>query len=322
MEKAIYYLSNRDIIANIDQERVFRNYIGLKDIASKYINPYRPPTYKKDTNPSCSFYYSTDGVLLFKDWAIGRVYDCIQMVMAAENISRREAIDLLIESYVQIDNINASMSPIKPRRREIYIVEDDRYGYKYFEPYKLSKSVLRGFYNIIPCLLVEIDGMRFFPREDSPLYAIFSSPFSVKLYWPLASRDKKFRDFTEEDSLFGTGMLRKGRILFISSSAKDAASINMEGFDSIALAKSEYQLIGIEKMSLLASLYQKIILWLDNDTTGVLMSNKYRRSYPFIYTVDWKKSKYKCKDPSDLRKKNSTYFSRLVKKIVKDATRN
>jgi len=65
------------ILSKVDQASIFLYYFGRFKIGNVYSSPFR-----KDKNPSCGFYISKTGNIMFHDFSTGEKYNCFAFVKA------------------------------------------------------------------------------------------------------------------------------------------------------------------------------------------------------------------------------------------------
>lgn len=86
-------LYNRDnSIINSNQIAIAKQVLGLHEInfSQLVVSPFRV-----DKNPTCSFYISKAGFLLFKDWALDEAYDLVDIICKKLSIGEDEAIKII-----------------------------------------------------------------------------------------------------------------------------------------------------------------------------------------------------------------------------------
>ena len=319
---ALDFLSVKDFLKNIDQEAVFTRYFGIPKVHlnRKYVNPMRLLENKKvDASPSCTFWLY-DNILLFKDWAYDISYNCIDVVRIFENITSPEARRLLIEKFQSVNNtISVTSNQTVSDVNSIEFIQDFNDEYKYFRKYKISKATMCGIYQTIPVLAVSVNKVIYTKPKNSPMYITFIDNNNVQLYKPLDVRESKFRTFCRRDSFFGANSIEPGRVLFITSSNKDAACIYESGFPAIALLSETY---GLDQQvaNYLISVCTKVIVLYDNDAAGRNFSRRLCNLFPSFYRAEWPNVPYK--DIAEYRRYKTKSSIKFLRKLVVKALKN
>jgi 5S rRNA maturation endonuclease (ribonuclease M5) len=123
--------------------------------------------------------------------------------------------------------------------------------------------------------------------KGQPIFGMFRSENSVKVYFPRPSDSRKFIQFGEkpEDWIFGWNQLpRKGRICFICAGEKDTVVMNeIIGYPAISPnSESAYGNITEKHIEELKSRYSVVCVMFDNDKTGLEYSKKISNRYKLI----------------------------------------
>jgi DNA primase len=106
---------------------------------------------------------------------------------------------------------------------------------------------------------------------------------------------------------------KKGKLLVITKSMKDVASMYSFGITAIA-PNSETQFITDKMLEELKERFNHIVVFYDNDLPGISNMNKIKKAHPEL-DYFFIPRKYGCKDFSDLVEK---YGRETVKNLIKE----
>lgn len=311
-------------------------YTGLQVRRGKFKSPFR-----KDDNPSCSFYKTSDGVIILKDFAHPE-YDCdfVKAAMLRYNCKYGEALRLIAEDFCII----------KKRNNSRYVIEESRYTeesllkgkhtfiriekmkfndgqLEYWKKYGITKEILR-MYRIMPCLKVfvndkividNLDGgnvFGYFYKNDETEDGEYIEYW--RIYRPATKNKKKwFISNWKKEWLQGYVQLpEKGKLLVVTKSMKDVMCMKVFGISAIAPC-SENLFVDDIVMEELKERFKNIIVMYDNDKAGLMNMISIRKKYPeFLYM--WIPHEYGCKDFSDLIEKYGVEkVSDMISKVKK-----
>ncbi len=296
--------NEEQLLQKIGDYEIFRFYIpNFKKVGEKFSSSFR-----KDTNPSCNI-TEYNGRLWFKDFGDPlqeRAETCIQLITRLYGIDYQTALvkiksDLINKrynpiKYESIKTTKQSKSKIRIKRKEW--TEDDNH---YWKCYGINIDLLNKF-DVIPISHFWI------MKNESILYKAENLAYSFDYYWhdgifrrkiyqPL-SKENKWYSTSDITVIQGWKMLpRKGKLLVITKSLKDVITLRTVGYYAIA-PNTESSFIPESVFNKLKTRWNRIIIWYDNDETGLKKAEMFSERYdiPFITTDD------KEKDPSDYRK--------------------
>jgi len=298
----------------INQEAIWTYFLKGKKPSQKLIKN----RFRDDQNPTCGFYYSKSNWLMLHDFATGEHWNIIQYARQILNLGYQRTIDNLI-----------NLKDKYPE--EVKVVIEDRSVFdfiekpleeKYFESFRISKKTLEK-YNVKTLRALYInESLVWRGTEANPVY-LYTVNERFKAYKPLTKdKENKWKSNTKLDDVFGLEQLpEKGSILFVTSSLKDVMLLDELGFPSIAFPSEEFPIKGESSKKvadILKSLeprFKHILFFLNNDSTGIKMSEKCKVRYGYNYIV----LPEGPKDPSDYAKKyNVTKTKRTIKKLIKN----
>lgn len=219
------------LLSEIDQIQAFKTFFQMDPSSGKrYTNPLR-----KDNNPGCSFFVSSDGVIKLNDFAEGRIYNIIDLLKASRNISFIEALNLLRSEHPNTEclKVPTRKSPLL----QVKVREFEPEDLDYWGTFGISLSTLKLF-NVFAVHSVYMD-KRLIKRstKKNPIYAyFFPKTGHLKIYRPLTpiSEDKWMGNVNDQD-INGLDQLDYfGDQLIITKSLKDVMTLYELGISSIA----------------------------------------------------------------------------------------
>lgn len=327
--KPLKQLSASELYDKISQESIYSRYLGINIKPDKLYKC----CFHNDSTPSLGFYKTKYGNIRFKCFGCGEDGGAIEFVMKLRNINYPQALNLIqsdfdcLEPLKQIINTNrinvfeikesvSNRLKITPIERPFNINDE-----KYWKTYGLS---LLDIYNanIIACSHVYYNNggeskLWAVNTDENPIYCIKVSEGIYKIYRPL-NKNKLGKWFanTGSEDLQGLSLLTERRkLLFITSSMKDAVVLKKLGYQAIA-PSGEGVRIPDKVMDYLIDTSDKIVYFNDSDIAGYKYTFKLSKEtgipYIFIPMI------YGIKDISDFVKEYGLIEAdRLMKTLVK-----
>jgi len=332
-------LTKENILSLITSYDIFKFYSkNFKEVGKHFKSDFR-----KENNPSCCV-AKVGKDLLYTDFGTGQSFRAINFVMALYGLSYREALqrinrDFNLElgefsnitqpiekiektgiTYGEIDFLEKTASIIKKRKRP-YTEKD----LKYWNSYCWTKEMLEEA-RTESISHYWINGLMWKVPEDelafSYEYYFHSGRYQRKLYFP---ERKEYRWISNTDNTIVQlvdVMPKTGDILFITSSKKDAGIFWRMNRDKMfgnltihgVAPNSETMFVPERWFSKVKNRYKKIIIWYDNDETGIRNAKKFSEKFsiPYFYNPLGME-----KDPSDFCKNKSIHeFCKLVKNYL------
>ncbi len=296
---------------------------------------------RKENNPSCSI-TSINGDLLYTDFGLGKSFRCIDFVMFKYNLTYAEALqkinmdfNLGLGGNITLDT-STSQSPIihkkiniqdKPptiiqKKKRPFTKKDLQYWNEFYwteEMLKLSKTESISHYWINGNMITVGDELAF-----SYEYYWHNGRFQRKLYFPERNQYKWISNVDNTIVQLVDVMPKYGDILFITSSKKDAGifwRMNMEGmFRNIVVhgvaPNNEVSFVPKEWFRKIKTRYKSIIIWYNNDFTGINNASKFSSEYEIPYCHNPIGSP---KDPSDFCKEYGIkkFFNFVTDNLIK-----
>ena len=316
-------------------ENIFKK-ISSYDIFKYYSENFREvgrifnSDFRKDNNPSCCI-AQIKGDLLYTDFGTGKSYRCLAFVMEKLGLNYFQALQqvnldfnlglgCLNNSKINLNNPNIVMTSKKHfTEKSNTILQIKRRAWEnhdkefWYDRYFITQEVLEKF-KVSPISYFWINGNMikadkfaynydFYWKEDfSVFYRKIYQPYSKKMKW-LSNGGKTYQ---------GEGVLpKKGDTLIITKSLKDVMVLYSLGYTAIAppsesLFLDENYLIKQKKR------FKKLILFYDNDITGINKAKKFSEEYkiPYIYIPE-EFEKKGIKDISDLIESNGIIDAKL-----------
>lgn len=290
-----------NVIDTLSHESIWKQYIGDFKVGRVYRSPLR-----EDKTPSFGIFKSyKDNALLYKDLATGDSGNVFSFIKTLKGFSTMKEVydDILAmrnngtEFKLKSEESKSSYSTasISVKRKQLNDID-----IAFWKQFNITESILKKFnVSAIKNYIVENKIMSSYKDED-PMYAykVFDK---FKIYRPLGSKSNKWRGNLSSLDIQGFEQLpNSGELLIITKSLKDVMSLYSLGYNAIAPA-SETSIIPDVVIKNITSRFKKIIIFYDRDSTGFKFTRKMHLKYGFDFMFIHKK--YKCKDISDLIKK-------------------
>lgn len=282
-------LSTKNLITidDIPETWIFEYYANLnakllgEDITIKSL--FKPT----EKTPSMKI-FNKGGRYFFKDFSTSKGGTAIDLVKALYDIEYGEAVSIIIENYksYQLKGNKYKKEVLKEPEKTVidsfkvkqWTVKDA----KFWSKYNIGSKDLER-YNVKPCEIILKKGNKLIDLSSKMIYAYFTKEGEIyKIYQPY-SKDNKFLTFKKY--IQGSDQLEYIKPnLVILSSLKDGLSFNSLGlpFEFIA-PPSENTILESENMAQLLNRYDKVVVMLDNDESGMRAMLKYNSLYSIEY---------------------------------------
>lgn len=294
------------ILSCISEEDIFAKYIPNFEVGMLINSPLR-----EDRNPSFGIYWSDRyNKILFKDYRIG-VGDCFIFVSKLFNLSYTDALkkianDFNLESY-QINYSNKEIiKTIRKKNKAILSIKAKEFSeneLKYWMQFGITKDILRE-YNVYSVEKYYRDSyLKGWSTNDNPIFAYyFPRTNNLKIYRPFEKEENKWRTNANNDwDVQGYDQLpEKGDLLILTKSMKDVMCLSSLGYNAIA-THAEGHLFNPDFFRHLSGRFNKIILFYDNDETGIKTAEKISTIYN-LKTIFIPYNNLNIKDISDYYK--------------------
>lgn len=330
-------LTKDKVKEKISDQQIYEFYLNKRiDFNTKYNSPYRD-----DKNPSLSFLVSQNGDILWRDWGDffqEKSEDVFNFVMTIKDCSFAEALEYINNDMgLGLSSLNSFIKDKKtiikdiPKKREVeannieklievqtqFFTVEDR---EYWKQYYIDLATLVK-YNVSSIKYCWINGtlVRTYSRSN-PVYSykfITDKKTYYKIYSPYDKKRKWMTNATKDIIQGYDNLTFDSDLLIITKSLKDIMVLNKLGYESISL-QSEGVLIDLNFLSELKEKYKDIIIFYDNDLTGIAEAQKFSDKHKL--KVMYIPKKYDEKDISDYVKSYGLEEGKsLLNKIISDA---
>jgi len=316
------------ILEHIDSEQVFNMYLPNYTLGQgTIISPLR----NDDTRPSFGVFLDKHtGNWLFKDFKLG-TGNCFTFVKLLFKESFQDSLERIVIDFnlknhfnvranknivptIKKGNPNKKVKITKGYKIEVYKRSWLKIDKEFWTQFGVTKATLEKF-NVCPVHTIKVISGPYscsYIKCENLAYAYEEykdGKYSYKIYQPY-SKNSKFRNNITPGAHFGyTQLPKEGDLLIITKSGKDVMSIHdVLGIPAISI-QGESHKMKESVMDEYKSRFNKVIVFFDNDETGIKYSKKYVDYYKGIYRLEFTKEY-----PKD--------FSDMVKDFGKESAKN
>ena len=274
----MYYppLSLKEILNTIREEDIFNIVIKEEiNLIDKYIAPYR-----EDNNPGC-YFEEYNGRLYFIDWAdFQNVHkDCFNFIGRCYNLDFLGTLKF-ITNYFKLNRVgDLKRDIIKTTKKstvsnkDILIAKRDfnSRDKSFWLPYGITRKQLEEdkVFPITAYSSVSKKGNEFVINCPDIAYAYTDFKGNrIKIYRPTNSEYKWYTNCTQNDVGNYFNLPDKGDLLIITKSYKDYRVLRNLGLTAVWL-QNEGQIPNQLILKDLINRFKEIIVWFDNDPTGL-----------------------------------------------------
>ena len=317
-------LSKELILSRISEEQIMEYYLNIPVKKGLVVSPLRD-----DKNPTCSF-FRKGGVLMFKDFAIGKNYTAIGVVMEKYKVSYLGALKIIANDFNIIPNkhiqknegfINPHTKEFKESKSSVIQITPQPFTsseLKWWGDFGITEDILKHF-RIYSCKHVFLQGkLSFSSSRNTPIFGYYGGILDNIERWRCYFPTKKsFRFLTNWPASLIQGYKQlppSGDLLIITKSLKDVACLYSFNITAIA-PNSELLFIDDTTLKDLKQRFKKIVVFYDNDLPGINGMLRIKKKYPELKYFFIPKS-LKAKDFSDLYKE---YGREKTKAFINDA---
>jgi len=327
------FISKEGLLSLVSQEEIFELVFNFKPREFEYVtSPLR-----KDNDPGCWFSYHTNGLLYFIDFGNSRTHsDCFNIVQDYFKIPNFYlTLDFIYNNLIQgkkaREPLQIREESIKQEKKKVKLLIEARQfnpndGH-FWSKYGIKKSHLiedRVFPVQKLFALNTKTGSHVIDCNDIA-YSYNDFPESrKKVYFPLRTGKRRFITNCKRDDVGGINSLAPcGRTLIIAKSYKDYRVLKNNG-KNVVWFQNEGMIPDDLILNLLVRNYFNIIIWFDNDRTGIEASEKIKQH---INTIVPSRAKnlwlpergleVGIKDPSDCIAKDPNLFHQFLKDFTK-----
>lgn len=306
-------LTKDTVLKYLDELTIFEYYLGHKaQLKDMYLSPFR-----EEKRPSFNLYINRfNGRLWFKDHA-SHSGDCFRLVqLLYNNCSFMEALKIVNRDFnLGIGDSNISSSRIIPVKQiiqpkefklEIKVQEYTDVDIEYWNTLlelKNIKEYLR-YFRVLSSAKLWIDEFHISEwdyTDENPVYAYYDNK-RFKMYRPNElDKANKWKSNLEYEQWLGYNQLpAKGEKLIISKGYKDVLLLRRLGLPAIAV-NGESHTFPSQLVNELKWRFDKLIIWYDNDETGLKYAEQKSEEYGIEYVVI---PEGEAKDISDFKLEN------------------
>ena len=242
--------------------------------------------------------------------------DFISVVMFKYNCSYYKALQIiandfniisskyLIKNKPLIKYSNTKFEITKDAAIQVEIKDFEQYELDWWARYGITEDILKKF-KVYSCKNVFLNGELFHTYKPGQyMFGYYGGNRNGcerwKFYLP---KNTKYKWLSNWKSLYIQGahmMPKNGEYLVITKSMKDTMTLFSIGIPSIS-PMSETCFLTDSQYNKIIHKFDKVILFMDNDYTGICQMNKIRKSHPELYTC-WIPRNKNAKDISDFYK--------------------
>lgn len=311
------------IMSMTDDFNIFKFYIERTGTELKVGKSILSPL-RDESNPSFIVYVNENGKLMFKDFASGDSGSAIDMVMKIYDLSFGNSV-IKIYNDMFVDNDYSHIDK-KPFTKEVYRteksninIEKQKYtlsDYRFWNQFGISIATLLK-YNVISAKYIWVNGFLGFTYLNSnPIY-VYNFNNNYKIYRPFSVKRYKWRVYGQaENTIEGIEQLNYDNdLLIITKSLKDVMLLDELGYSAVAMS-GESVIPKQEFIDEMRAKFKDIVIFLDNDETGLKMSKIISEEYS-LPSITLPKD-CKRKDLSDYYKKYGKESAVEILKLLLD----
>ena len=253
-------------------------YLKIKIQKKLILSPFR-----EDQKPTCGFYYNSNGILKLHDFATGEHFDIFDVVKKKYNITYYQA---LIRMNYEKDKFS-NMDSNKLIKEEVVYTFTETTNFEYFDRYFITDRTLRRFKVRSVKTLYVNQNVSKRSNSNNPIFAYTFPSGKFKFYRPLTKGEDKWSGNAVITDIFGFYQLpTRGKIVFITSSAKDAMVLFEMGFNAIAFSSESISGKNSEVDKVITQLkkrFEHVIIFMDNDAPGLKAARKLATEFRLNY---------------------------------------
>ena len=319
-------ITRQYILDRLSQEQIMEYYLGCKvHLKKRFCSPLR-----KDTNPSCGFFYNKEGDLIFNDFAGFFTGGCFKVVMHIHTCSYSEALHKIADDFNLLTGnpvakkeyplVKSEKQPtvILVKRRPWQVRDRD-----YWIQFGISKATLELFH-VAPVSTVWVNGSIIYgDKKHDPAYVYSFGNGDYKVYFPLR---KTNRFVCNCGTIQGSHIFRDySKGVVITKSLKDVMVLHELGITAVA-PQSETVFMHDDYIASLFELAPFVVSLYDFDRAGVSMANHLRKKYgiPALFFTNGRfgTENHGGKDISDVVKVQGIAWTKTIVYSVYEHYRN
>ena len=244
-------LTKELILSRFSEEQLMEYYLHMPVKKGLFRSPLR-----NDKNPTCSFFRSNKGTLMFKDFATSQCLDAFSVVQKLFGCSYFEALRIIANDFGIVRNKDLQKNPGKINKNPIKIEDKEaskiqveiqdfsELELKWWAKYGITKSILQKF-DVYSCKHVFLNDQLFAKsQQHCPIFGYYGKKYhGMELWRCYFPKRTLFRFITNWPSkkIQGYDQLpKKGKLLVITKSMKDCLSMYSCGITAIAPCSENY----------------------------------------------------------------------------------
>lgn len=290
--KGYEILNIENILKKVTEYDIFKYYIEEFDIpGKKFCSEIRV-----DKRPSCSVKIMSTGKAVYRDWATGEKYDCFKYLQQKYGLTLYECLKVISNDF----NLGLHSGEVEKDKTMRMIGEHLRAqpkytdtkirivsipftipGKSYWDSYGVDKGIL-DLYRVkqISHYYINISLITIPKREVAFSYAFGN--YKYKILRPF-NKEWKWITNASASTIQGYEQLPDyGDTLFMTKSLKDVMVLSSLGFNAIA-PQSENTVVSLDAVAKLQQLWNKIIIYYDNDPPGITAAKLHSELYKIRY---------------------------------------
>lgn len=298
-----FSLDSEFILKRVSQEEIFERFLNIDvQTHSLFSSPLRV-----DHKPTCNFFYSRSGDLLYKDFSGHFTGNCFQIVKFIYNCDYNQALQIIAKEFKLIEGDNIIERIPKVFNKQIKEKADikvqwasfEKDDLNYFKQFGITLKTL-NFFEVGKCKFFWINNTLIYStKKENPAYGYYFGKNELKIYLPFNTP----RFYCNTNIIQGLKQLPKqGNRLIITKSLKDVMTFYELGIPAIA-PQGESQIIPESLANELKKRFKIIYVLYDFDLTGIRSANKMKKLYGFkilfLTNGRFKTYNFKAKDISD-----------------------
>lgn len=306
-------ITKQYLLDRASQETYLEYYLGIPVKKGLFKSPLRA-----DNNPTCSFYRNKSGDIVLKDFSGAFYGNFISVVMYKYGLTYYKALRMIANDfgYIKHPKLKKNPKPVtistnelkecKEANIQVEIQEFSKEELEWWMQFGITEKILKKF-RVFSCKTVFLNGNFFTTSSKScPIFGYYRGKNENetelwRIYFPFNKKHElRFLSNWKSFLLQGAKQLPKeDDVLVITKSLKDVMTLYSLGITAIA-PNSENLFLTESQFSKLKSRFKRIIVFYDNDLTGLHNMNKIRKS--FDVECMWIPRSYGAKDISDFHK--------------------
>lgn len=297
------------IYKRVAQEKLYEKYLGIQpELGKLYCNPLR-----KDSTPTCSFFYTDSQKLVFRDWSYHLHMDIFDVVQKRYDVNFYQALNIVASDFDLLNQktpdpvAGLPMRPVKKQKKifNVRVQPLTRGNLHYLSLYGITPEIAKKF-NVFGVKQVYIYGKGVYNYSDyNPAIGYYFGLNSQgHQKWKIYQYMNYTLRFIGNTSRIN-GLIQlpeKGDIVVITKSMKDVMTLYRLGLPAVA-TQGESILPNQELITDLKQRFTHVVSMYDFDSAGIRSAAHLRREYdiaPYMLTDGRAGSKdYKSKDISD-----------------------